>query len=185
MAGILNFTVIDVETANSSGELRWSICQVGIAVVKSGEIVDSWSQLINPQINDGEWAWHNTKVHGISPADVRGKPTFRGIYPEIKRSVARGRIVSHYSPFDANVFRQACERHRLPMLKNEWRDSIAIAKRAWGREPSYKLSEIARRQRIRYNPHDAGEDARAAAELVLKAAAKIGTQEVNNWLRGR
>ena len=185
MASILDFTVIDVETANSSGGLRWSICQVGVAVVESGKIAREWSQLIDPRINDWEWSRYNVKIHGISPADVRGKPTFRDIYPEIKKSVAGGRIVSHYSPFDENVIRQACERHRLPMLKNEWRDSIAIAKRAWEREPNYKLSEIARRKRIRYNPHDAGEDARAAAELVLKAAAKIGAQEVNNWLRGR
>ena len=184
MARILNFTVIDVETANPTRELKWSICQVGVAVVKSGEIVDNWSQLIDPQINASEWWWKNNETHGIRPADVRGEPSFRDVYPEIKGSVASGRIVSH-TLSDEDVIRRACRRHRLPMLRNEWRDSCwALAKKVWPRRSSHSLPKIAPRLGIRYDSHDAGEDARAAAELVLLAAKKIGIKGVNDWLRG-
>ena len=182
MARMLNFTVIDVETANAS---RWSICQVGFAVVKSGEIVGNWSELINPQIKDSEWRWINKEVHRIRPWHVRGEPTFKDKYPKIKRIVARGKIVSH-TRFDENAIRQACERQGLAMLENEWRDSCwALAKRVWCREPSHKLSEIAPKLGIRYTHHDAGEDARAAAELVLRAARVIGIKKVNAWLQGK
>ena len=192
MSGILKFTVIDVENANPTRELLGSICQVGVAVVESGKVVDNWSQLIDPQINNWEWWSQNTKIHGISPADVRGKPTFRDIYPEIKRSVARGRIASH-TLTDENKIDRACERYGLRMFGNQWRNTLTLARQAWPvgtrirrkRVSSHSLPKIAPILGIRYNPHDAGEDARAAAELVLKAAAKIGTQEVNNWLRGR
>ena len=184
MAGILKFTAIDLEIANSSGEFRWSVCQVGVAVVKSGENVDNWSQLINPQIKDSDWSPINIAVHGIRPRDVRGEPTFKNILPQIRGSVARGRIVSH-TRFDEDVIRRACERQGLPMLKNPWRDSCwALAKRVWPREPSHSLSEIAPKLGIRYNPHDAGEDARATAELVLLAAREIGIKRVNDWLKG-
>ena len=180
MARILNFTVIDVGTANRN---RWSIFEIGVVVVKSGEIVDKRSHLIDPQTNE---------IHGRRPADVRGKPTFNDIYPEIKRSVARGRIVSH-SRFDETAIRQACERYGLPMLNNSWRDSLTLARQAWPlgtrvrgkRVSSHSLPEIAPILGIRYDSHDASEDARVAAELVLRAAARIGTEEVNNWLRGR
>ena len=176
MAQILNFTVIDVETANYNRE---SVCQVGIAVVKSGEIVETWSQLVNPQTDN----WTNTRTHGITAFMARGKPTFADIYPRIESSFARGRVVSH-SWFDEGAIRQACARYGLPMLQNEWRDSIAIAKRAWRGRQSYSLSKIAKDLGIRYKSHDAGEDARATATLVLKAGAILGANSVNNWLRG-
>ena len=191
MAKIMKFTVIDVENANPTSELLGSICQVGVAVVESGKIVANWSQLIDPQISDRDWWSQNIKIHGIRPSDVRGKPTFRDIYPEIKRSVARGKIVSH-TLTDRDKIDRACKRYGLLMLGNPWRDSLTLARQAWpiGTRiqrkcvSSHSLPEIAPILGIHYKPHDAGEDARAEAELVLKAAAKIGTEEVNNWLRG-
>ena len=182
MARILNFTAIDVAIANSSGEFRWSICEVGVAVVKSGEIVDSWSQLVNPQIKDSDLGWENV-AHGIRPEYVRDAPTFKDIYPKIRRSVANGRIVTH-TRFDEDVIRRACERQGLRMLTNPWRDSLVLAKRVWPNEPSHSLPEITKKLGIRYNPHDAGGDARVVAELVLRAARVIGIKRVNDWLRG-
>ena len=187
MARILDFTTIDVETANNKKELTWSICGVGVAVAKSGEIVDNWSQLINPQIRDSEWSEVNMAIHRIRPWRVRGEPTFkdrRDGYPKIKRSVAGGRIVSH-SRFDERVISSACERLGLTMLTNPWMDSLVLAKRAWPNEPSHSLPEITKKLGIHYNPHDAGEDARATAELVLRAARVIGIKRVNDWLRGK
>ena len=190
MSKIMKFTVIDVENANPTKKLLGSICQVGIAVVESGKIVEKWSQLIDPQISDREWWSRNIEIHGIRPADVRGKPTFRDIYPRIRKSVARGRIVSH-TLSDKNKIGQACERYGFRMLKNEWRDSLTLARKAWPRGTkvrrkrvsSHSLPEIAPILGIHYKKHDAGEDARAAAELVLRAAREIGIAEVNNWLK--
>lgn len=177
----MNFAAIDVETANPN---RSSVCQVGIAVVKSGKIVEVWSELVNPQTD--YWHWYNMKIHGIRPFMVRGKPTFKGMYPRIKMSFARGiRVVSH-SMFDESAIRQACDRYGLPMFQNEWRDSIAIAREAWrGRKGkgAYSLPTIAKDLGIRYKSHDAGEDARAAATLVLRAGAVLGTKRVNDWLK--
>ena len=183
---INKFAVIDVEIANSSGEFRWSICQVGITVVKSGKIVDNWSRLVNPQIRDSDWSPINIAIHRIRPRDVRHAPTFKDIYPEIKGRVVRGKIVEHWQ-FDEGVIRLACERQGLPMLTQPWRDSWALAKAAWPGEPSHSLSKIAPRLGIRYNPHDAGEDARATAELVLRAARvkRVGIKGVNDWLNGK
>lgn len=184
-ASIKKFAVIDVEIANSSGEFRWSICQVGITVVKSGKIVDNWSRLVNPRIRDSDWSRRNIAIHGIRPEDVRRAPTFKDIYPEIKGRVAYGKIVSH-SRFDEDVIRRACGRQGLPMLKQPWRDSLVLARRAWPRFRRHGLPEIAPRLRIRYNSHDAGEDTRAAAELVLRAARlkRFGIERVNDWLEG-
>lgn len=174
-AKISNFAAIDVETANPD---RGSVCQVGIAVVKSGEIVEVWSELVDPQ---AEFYYWNVKVHGIDAAHVITARTFGKIYPEIVRRTAGVPIVSH-SPFDKSAVSQACARHRLPMFPNGWKDSIEIAKRAWPRRQSYSLPTIAKSLGIAYAAHDAGEDAEAAAKLVLRAGAVLGAKGVNDWL---
>ena len=175
---ILNFAAIDVETANPNRE---SVCQVGIAVVKSGKIVEVWSELVNPQ---AEFYFWNVRVHGIDAHHVLNAPTFGKVYPEIVQRTAGAPIVSH-SPFDKSAVSQACARHRLPMLTNGWKDSIEIAKRAWPRRQSYSLPIIAKSLGIDYDEHDAGEDAEAAAKLVLRAGDVLGAARVYNWLRRR
>ena len=172
----INFAAIDVETANTDYS---SVCQVGIAVVKGGEIAEVWSGLVDPQTY---FHFVNVKIHGIDAPDVAGAPTFTEIYPEIAKRTAGVPIVSH-SPFDKSAISQACDFHHLPTLPNDWKDSIEIAKRAWPRRQSYSLPTIAKYLGIRYAAHDAGEDAEAAAKLVLRAVAVLGAGAVYNWLR--
>ena len=172
----INFAAIDVETANTDYS---SVCQVGIAVVKGGEIAEVWSELADPQT----WFhWMNVKIHGIDAPDVVGAPTFSEIHPEIARRTAGVPIVSH-SPFDKSAISQACALHSLPTLPNDWKDSIEIAKQAWPGLGNYKLRTVADHLGIRFAHHDAGEDAEAAAKLVLRAAEVLGAGAVYNWLR--
>ena len=172
----INFAAIDVETANPDYS---SVCQVGIAVARGGEIAEVWSELVDPRT----WFhWMNVKIHGIDAPDVVGKPTFGEIYPEIAKRTAGVPIVSH-SHFDKSAISQACALHRLPMLPNDWKDSVEIAKRAWPRLENYKLRTVADHLGIRFEHHDAGEDAEASAKLVLRACAVLGAGAVYNWLR--
>ena len=171
----INFAAIDVETANPDYS---TVCQVGIAVVKGGEIAEVWSELVDPRT----WFhWKNVEIHGIDESDVAGAPTFREIYPEIAQRTAAGAIVSH-SPFDKSAVSQACARNGLPTLPNRWKDSIQIAKRAWPGRENYKLRTVADYLGIRFEHHDAGEDAEAAAKVVLRAGAALGAGWVYNWL---
>lgn len=58
-----------------------------------------------------------------------------------------------------------------------WSDSVLIARRAW---PDLKgngghgLSNLKKVLRLDFHHHDAGEDARAAAMVVLLAEARLG-----------
>lgn len=69
-----NFTALDFETANAS---RSSVCSIGLAKVKNGEIIDTYYSLVNP----GErFDSRNIAVHGIRPEDVRNAPSFADIF---------------------------------------------------------------------------------------------------------
>ena len=67
----INFIAIDFETATSK---RASICEVGICVVRHGEIAETRSWLVRPE--DNRYQYWNIKVHGIRPQDTEDAPEF-------------------------------------------------------------------------------------------------------------
>jgi len=174
----VDFTVIDVETANRS---RASICQVGIVQVRNGVIQDEWTSLVNP---DEGFEWFCVKKHGIRAADVVRSPSFPEIYPRIRDLLAGTVTVSH-SDFDRQAMDQSADRFGLPRLDLTWLDSAAVARRAWpdqSDQGGYGLGSLTAFLDIRFKHHDALEDARAAARVML-AACQARDCSAAEWLR--
>ena len=160
----LDFVAVDVETANSNVS---SICQVGIAVVRSAEIKEVWTQLVDPH---DFFDPYNIAIHGIDHGMVSGCPRFEELCDRIARHLG-GIVVSH-TFFDRRAISKAFEECGKSLRYRTWIDSAQVARRAWPDKYArrgYNLGNIARDLGIRFRHHDAGEDARAAAEIVLRA----------------
>ena len=174
---MLTFIAIDVETANAD---RASICQIGIVHVRDGEIVDHWQTLVNPEDWFDPW---NVSLHGIDEDDVRNSPIMPEIRGELRWRLRGSVLVSHTS-FDRVAFERAMDRYHLEQLQVTWLDSVKIARRAWPErygKRGYGLKVIAPDLSIPFGHHDALEDARAAAEIVLRACAETG-MGIEEWL---
>ena len=172
------FNAIDVETANAD---RASICQIGIVQVRDGEIRDRWQSLINPE----DWFdGLNISIHGIDERKVRNSPTLPEVRGELLERL-RGSVVVSHTAFDRVAFERAMTRYNLEQLQFTWLDSAKIVRRAWperfGRK-GYGLNKVAEALGIHFNHHDAVEDARAAAEIVLRACTETET-DIEGWLR--
>ena len=171
------FNAIDVETANAD---RASICQIGIVHVRDGEIVDHWQTLLNPEDWFDPW---NVGIHGIDEDDVRDSPTMPEIRAELRQRLRGSILVSHTS-FDRVAFERAMDRYDLEQLQVIWLDSAKVARRAWPErygQRGYGLKNVALDLGIQFQHHDALEDARASAEIVLRACAETGTG-IGGWL---
>ena len=175
---MLTFNAIDVETANAD---RASICQIGIVHVRDGEIEDRWQTLVDPEDWFDPW---NVSIHGIDEDDVWQSPTLPEVRAELRARLRGSVLVSHTS-FDRVAFERAMTRYGLEQLQVTWLDSAKIARRAWpdryGRR-GYGLKNVARDLDISFRHHDALEDARAAAEIVLRACS-AAEMDIEGWLR--
>jgi len=175
---VLTFNSIDVETANAD---RASICQIGIVHVRHGEIAGKWQTLVNPEGWFDPW---NVSIHGIDETDVVDSPTLPKVRSELRTRLRGSVLVSHTS-FDRVAFERAMTRYDLEQLQVTWLDSAKIARRAWpkryGRN-GYSLKNIASDLGIEFRHHDALEDARTAAEIVLGASGTTG-MNIEGWLR--
>ncbi len=166
----LTFNALDIETANQYPE---SICQIGIAHFYNGSIIDTWSTLINPKTN---FHYRNIRVHGIRPEMVIYKPSFIEIQEELVQRLNGTMVVSHTS-FDQGVMNRAADFYDLPRINAVWLDSCKIARKVWSSErkgASFGLKSLADWLGIKFNHHDALEDAITAGKITLLACQYSG-----------
>ena len=171
------FTAIDLETANPDA---FSICQIGIARYRDGELAQEWMSYIDPQ---AKFNRDNIAVHGITAVAVRGWPTLPEVAGRL-HEMLDGKIVVSHSKFDRVALERAFDRLRIPRLQCRWLDSAKVAQRAWAgfAKGGYGLENLCRILGYRYQRHDALGDAKAAAIVVLAAIEQTGIG-LNQWLQ--
>ena len=87
--------------------------------------------------------------------------------------------------FDRSAFGAACRLHGEPSLNVRWLDTAAVVRKTWTQfsRRGYKLDNIAEHLGITLEHHDALEDARAAAQVLLQAIEKTGLS-AEDWYQG-
>ena len=171
-----DFIALDVETANPDYS---SICQIGLAFCRKGKIVGQWDTLVDPA---DYFCPYNTEIHGITASDVDGAPSFGDLHASLSKQM-QGAIVVCHSPFDRTAIAKASIRHGVSELSVRWLDSMRVARRAWEERAKrgYGLAALADFLGIDFDHHNATEDARAAALVVLAAIKKTGLS-AEDWL---
>jgi DNA polymerase-3 subunit epsilon len=172
----MDFVVIDVETANADLS---SICQIGIASFREGELADSWESLVNPE---DYFSAVNVSIHGIDNCQVKDAPTWKDVFPQVA-SRLQDRIAVCHTPFDRLALARACDRYDLSGCDCTWLDSARVVRRAWPEfsRSGYGLANVATHFGIEYQAHDALEDARCAGLVLLRAVAETGLSP-EQWL---
>jgi DNA polymerase-3 subunit epsilon len=163
--GEFQFIALDVETACCDSA---SICQIGIACVGYDESIRTWSTYVDPQM---PFAPFNIDLHGIGPETVRNAANFAQIWPDMLPLLSRHPMVQH-SRFDEHAINAACKAHGLLRPRLTWHDSVTIARAAWPElkgNGGHGLANLKQVLNLDFHHHDAGEDARAAAMVVLRA----------------
>lgn len=173
----MEFVAVDVETANADMS---TICQIGAVRYHDGELVDEWKTYVNPEdYFDGI----NVSIHGITEDTVKSAPVLPDISPKIG-SLLNGRVTICHTHFDRVAIHQAFHKYKLAPIECNWLDSARIARRAWEQfaRNGYGLSNVCEFLGYTFKPHDALEDAKAAAYIV-NAAMKQSGLDLDGWMR--
>jgi DNA polymerase-3 subunit epsilon len=173
----MQFVALDVETANADCS---SICQIGIARFEDGSLIEEWSTLIDPEDYFDSF---NVSIHGITEEMVNGVPVFPQLAAEIRDRVG-SRIVLSHTPFDRVAIAQACAKHGLEGVECIWLDSARVARRTWNQfaRRGYGLHSVCAAIGYDFRHHDALEDAKAAAHVLLAAMKETGL-DLEDWLK--
>ena len=135
----LNFIAIDFETATPK---RASICEVGICVVRNGEVVETRSWLVQPKEN--LYSYWNMQCHEFD--------TF----------------VAHNAPFDRSCLEHSAKLYHLHLPEINWQCSLKTARQVYDfgcNTLGYLCEQLGIPEGTH---HRAGDDAEMCARLFLK-----------------
>jgi DNA polymerase-3 subunit epsilon len=166
--------VIDFETANHQ---PGSACQLGIAIVDSWRITSEHQWLIRPQRM--YFSPRCIAVHGITPRDVVDCPTWDQVWGEIQPLLDGSILIAHNAGFDARVLHSTCGLYDLAFSPLDLQCTRLLAKKTWPTLPSHSLANLAENLNIAFRHHDALEDARAAAIILIEAAKLSGMDNLD------
>lgn len=105
---LMDFVAIDFETAFHDSHP----CQIGMAVVKNGEIIKVINKLIRPVGN--RYMSSTISVHHITPEMTENQPEFPEVWNEIKDYFDWAVVVAHNARFDMKVLQGALDDYCLP-----------------------------------------------------------------------
>lgn len=159
----MDFTAIDFETAN---EDRASACALGIACIRDGNIVEKEYFLIKPP--NLRFNHYNIKIHGIRSTDVIDKPTFKQLWPTIKRHFEDKIVISHNASFDISVLRNCLDFYEISYPNLEYGCTYIMSKKHWPQLPCHKLDAVAASIDFEFRHHHALDDASACAQIALQ-----------------
>ncbi len=141
-------------------------------VSASGDI-ETFSILVDPEQHFESF---NVDLHGIDEAVINDAPNFQDVLQMLRPLLERHILVQH-SNFDKQAFNAASKYYGIPELRANWVDSVQIARNAWPElkgNGGHGLANLKTHLDLNFEHHDAEEDARAAAEVVLMAEAITG-----------
>ncbi|MCY0905390.1 exonuclease domain-containing protein [Arthrobacter sp. H14-L1] len=165
----LEFTAIDFETANG---FRGSPCSVGLSKVRDGKIVEEASWLMRPPQGHDYFEQRNVQIHGLTAAQVASSPRFGELFAEIGGFIGSDVLVAHNASFDMGVIRSALEVSELPGPAFDYACTVLLSRQSYAL-PSYSLPFVAEAAGVPLlNHHDAVDDARACAGIMVDIAAR-------------
>ena len=166
------FVAFDLETTGLS-YFDDAIVEIGAVKVVDGSIVDTYSQLVDPERRMPPAA---SRVNHITDDMLAGKPKIYEILPDFLDFVGDMPLVAHNFSFDARFLMQACLRNRFRSPDNGF-DTMLLA-RYYPEATNKKLGTLAKEAGIDVGTaHRALDDAKTAAMLLLDALGKKRTSK--------
>lgn len=157
------FVVFDLETTGFSSEYD-KIIEIGAVKIKNGNIIDSFSTFVNPEI---KIPYNITELTSITNDDVKNADTIDNVLPKFMEFCKDSVLVAHNANFDMSFIRKNCNDLSID-INYTIMDTVPLAKFLFPELKRYKLNTIAKHLGVSLeNHHRAVDDAKATADILL------------------
>ncbi|MCQ2513701.1 MAG: PolC-type DNA polymerase III [Ruminococcus sp.] len=181
------FICFDLETTGLSAK-RDKITEIGAVKVVNGEITETFSTFVNPQIPIPKKI---TQLTGITDDMVKDAPSQSEAVSAFLEFAGNNVLVAHNAPFDTSFIRQACENMGVEYNYTSI-DTVAIARAILTDIKNVKLDTVAKYLRLgEFNHHRATDDAEMLANIFINFCNRLRddygitkTNEINTKIAG-
>ena len=172
------FCVFDIETTGFSLE-EDRITEIGAAIVKKGEIIDSYDTFVNPHRPIPQ---NVVELTGITDDMVKDARDISEVLPEFFNFIGDRVLVAHNAKFDISFIRNACARHNIPFTFT-YMDTLALSRHVNPDLKRHKLDVLADHYNLGdFNHHRACDDAEILGYILEKMFDKLryeGVESIN------
>ncbi len=154
--------VLDFETTGlNTKEDR--ITEIGAVKLVDGKVVDSYSELVNPE---RPLSQQIVKLTGITDQMLVNAPKASEILPDFLKFLDNCPIAAHNAKFDTGMLKSELARLNIE-YKSTVLDTLYMAQRLYPEMPRYRLGALCRHLGVSLkNAHRAVHDAKATAECL-------------------
>ncbi len=161
---------IDFETANYPRE---SAIALGISVIEAGIVAETRSWLFRPPGNRIYIRPDFIDIHGIRPQDLKDKPWFDTLWPEMAAYMPEGAtLIAHNAGFDRTVLHAVAAHYGIALPHYQWKCTVNISRAQWPGLMNHKLPTVSAHLGIALRHHDPASDAEASARIYLASLAE-------------
>lgn len=174
-----DYCVLDIETTGLSAYYD-EIIEIGILKVRDNEIVDQYSQLIQPEYEiDG----FITELTGITNEMVAGMPSIMEVKDDVLSFIGSDIILGHNTSFDMRFLNAGFHQE----LSNQYMDTMQFARKLYPDLKHHRLSDMTEYLRLSNNAHRSIDDCTSTKELydaekALMAERGLGIDDL--WSHG-
>jgi len=160
-----SFVCVDIETTSLSPAKGGRIIEVAGVKVRDGEMVETFSQLINPETKIYKKTIQTT---GITNEMLEGKPVYGQVLPKFYEFIGDLPVVTHNASFDWDRFLVYYFKKVGIIAQNPVIDTLLLSKRYYPNQKKYGLKDLCKMNGISIEHHHrALDDAMATAKLAL------------------
>ncbi len=167
----VTFVVFDFETTGFNAGANDQIIEIGAVKIKNGEIIDQFSELINP---GKPLPAIITDITKITDAMLVGMPSEEEVIRKFIAWFGDCPLVAHNAKFDLSFLERAYKVYNLGEFKNTLIDTLELSRAFDSSNTKHSLSALVKRYNIPFaedEHHRAEYDAKATA-LVFAAILK-------------
>ncbi|HOX25812.1 MAG TPA: exonuclease domain-containing protein [Candidatus Krumholzibacteria bacterium] len=160
------FAVVDLETTGSVIGVD-EIMEIGLVRLEKGRIHQRFTTRLRTSRDIPPWV---SRLTGLSDRDLAGAPTLEETGAQISELLAGAIFVAHDIRFDMPFLRWELTQRDHAFPCETGLCTLQLSRGLWPDLPSHSLGELAASLGLdHHNPHRAGDDALAAAGVLLQA----------------
>lgn len=163
---------VDIET-NGGGGSRGRVIEVAAIKVIGGEIIDTFTSLVNP---GGDVPYWITKLTGITNNELVGAPYFEDIAAQLYEFMKDSIFVAHNVLFDYSFLKREFTATGYD-FKPKLFCTVKMSRALWQEHRGHSLEKIIHRHNIPFAAHHrAYDDAKAMYDFVKLTIAEKGSR---------
>ncbi|MCR5355149.1 MAG: PolC-type DNA polymerase III [Lachnospiraceae bacterium] len=170
------YVVFDLETTGFNADKN-NIIEIGAVKVVNGEIVDKFSEFVNPK---EPIPYRITMLTSIRDEDVLDAETIDVILPRFMEFCKGSVMVAHNADFDMTFIQKNCERLGLE-CNYTYVDTVPISRYLLPHLSKFKLDNVAKAVKVSLeNHHRAVDDAGCTAEIFVKFISMLHDRGIDD-----